>query len=505
MEIKVWVDGIQRVVCGVSEHTTCRDVILALAHATGRTGRYAMIERWRGRDDRRLAPTDRPVRVLQNWGDCANDIQFVLRHTTLTGGGGGADRGGYRGVSLSRLTGLPSSVLQTPRDSFSSGERRSANHRLSKARTFSGPHTSTARGNTAPNDDVMRQPVTAMIVNNHSLESSEQSSVTSQSSVASPSSTSASPYTSLERRRPRTGQENITSKLSSGSSIQNGGFTVTSQRPPLYINNNYKSRAPDDVSSLVSLNTSAKQLNGRTYGQLPNSNDGIVSVKSSAFRSASENNRLIQQSIDAKVTMNMVNSESPLSVTSTNLRERTENSLLRYSASDANQNADARLLSNSNPGALHSVAVSNRDTSSLPPPVSVGKFSVRPSTSTDSSAPSTKDNIVRSSEQSSSDVGTSSGISRFADTRSMFAKLEVEKGSQELLSASTLDKARLRRVVKEQAEELQRTELQLASLKAGEQLATSITSLTRVIHDSFPTLKSRGRQSANRPPLVFRV
>ncbi|KAF6105843.1 Ras association domain family member 7 [Phyllostomus discolor] len=33
MELKVWVDGIQRVVCGVSEQTTCQEVVIALAQA----------------------------------------------------------------------------------------------------------------------------------------------------------------------------------------------------------------------------------------------------------------------------------------------------------------------------------------------------------------------------------------------------------------------------------------------------------------------------------------
>lgn len=35
MELKVWVDGIQRVVCGVSEQTTCQEVVIALARAIG--------------------------------------------------------------------------------------------------------------------------------------------------------------------------------------------------------------------------------------------------------------------------------------------------------------------------------------------------------------------------------------------------------------------------------------------------------------------------------------
>ena len=35
MELKVWVDGIQRVVCGINEQTTVQEVVIALAQATG--------------------------------------------------------------------------------------------------------------------------------------------------------------------------------------------------------------------------------------------------------------------------------------------------------------------------------------------------------------------------------------------------------------------------------------------------------------------------------------
>lgn len=36
MELKVWVDGVQRVVCGVSDQTTCQEVVIALARAIGK-------------------------------------------------------------------------------------------------------------------------------------------------------------------------------------------------------------------------------------------------------------------------------------------------------------------------------------------------------------------------------------------------------------------------------------------------------------------------------------
>ncbi|XP_010013582.1 PREDICTED: LOW QUALITY PROTEIN: ras association domain-containing protein 8-like, partial [Nestor notabilis] len=50
MELKVWVDGIQRVVCGVSEQTTCQEVVIALARAIGQTGRYVLVQKLREKE-----------------------------------------------------------------------------------------------------------------------------------------------------------------------------------------------------------------------------------------------------------------------------------------------------------------------------------------------------------------------------------------------------------------------------------------------------------------------
>lgn len=49
MEIKVSVDGIERVVCGVTEMTTCQEVVIALAQARGKLTRCTtgqMFENW---------------------------------------------------------------------------------------------------------------------------------------------------------------------------------------------------------------------------------------------------------------------------------------------------------------------------------------------------------------------------------------------------------------------------------------------------------------------------
>ncbi|XP_068163472.1 ras association domain-containing protein 8b [Antennarius striatus] len=80
MELKVWVDGVQRIVCGVTEFTTCQEVVIALAQAIGRTGRYTLIEKWR-ETERHLAPHENPVISLNKWGQYASDVQLILQRT----------------------------------------------------------------------------------------------------------------------------------------------------------------------------------------------------------------------------------------------------------------------------------------------------------------------------------------------------------------------------------------------------------------------------------------
>ena len=77
MELKVWVDGIKRVVCGVTDNTTCQDIVIALAQAMGRTGRFTLMEIWRD-NERPLPPSECPLLVLQKWGEFANEVKLVL-------------------------------------------------------------------------------------------------------------------------------------------------------------------------------------------------------------------------------------------------------------------------------------------------------------------------------------------------------------------------------------------------------------------------------------------
>lgn len=47
MEMKVIVDGIERSVSGITNSTTCAQIIYALAHATGQKGRFVLVEKFR--------------------------------------------------------------------------------------------------------------------------------------------------------------------------------------------------------------------------------------------------------------------------------------------------------------------------------------------------------------------------------------------------------------------------------------------------------------------------
>ncbi|XP_046420877.1 ras association domain-containing protein 8 [Neodiprion pinetum] len=106
MELKVWVEGFQRIVCGVTETTTCQDVVYALAHATGQTGRFTLVERWRN-NERLLAPYENPLKILLKWGEYSSEVQLILRRSS----DGNKPQGtlGARCTQRSHLNGLPSS------------------------------------------------------------------------------------------------------------------------------------------------------------------------------------------------------------------------------------------------------------------------------------------------------------------------------------------------------------------------------------------------------------
>ncbi|KAK7078911.1 Ras association domain-containing protein 8 [Halocaridina rubra] len=145
MELKVWVEGIQRIVCGVTETTTCQDVVFALAHATGKTGRFTLIERWRN-NERLLAPDESPLKILMKWGEYSNDVQFILQRSALDpktpNGPVGPRPGGPQRVDPSGR-----SLGSTGQQNIPEGSKPpNISHRdLKKSLTFSGGHAELRR------------------------------------------------------------------------------------------------------------------------------------------------------------------------------------------------------------------------------------------------------------------------------------------------------------------------------------------------------------------------
>ncbi|KAM9350408.1 ras association domain-containing protein 8 [Symphorus nematophorus] len=79
MEVKVFVDGIPRVVCGVTEETTCQEVVIALAQALGQAGRYTLRETFKD-FERCMAPNERLLEALEKYGEQAREVRLTLLH-----------------------------------------------------------------------------------------------------------------------------------------------------------------------------------------------------------------------------------------------------------------------------------------------------------------------------------------------------------------------------------------------------------------------------------------
>ncbi|KAF4110027.1 ras association domain-containing protein 8 [Onychostoma macrolepis] len=79
MEVKVYVEGVQRIVCGVTDKTTCQEVVIALAQALGRTGRYTLREKFK-EYERNVTPDERLLESLEKYGEQAKEVQLTLKH-----------------------------------------------------------------------------------------------------------------------------------------------------------------------------------------------------------------------------------------------------------------------------------------------------------------------------------------------------------------------------------------------------------------------------------------
>uniref|UniRef100_A0A8C6S5C2 Ras association domain family member 9 n=1 Tax=Neogobius melanostomus TaxID=47308 RepID=A0A8C6S5C2_9GOBI len=78
-EIQVTVCGEEKVVCGVTKHTTCLDMVQRQIHGDPKD--FCLVERWKG-FERALPPLTRILRLWCAWGDQRPSVQFVLFKTS---------------------------------------------------------------------------------------------------------------------------------------------------------------------------------------------------------------------------------------------------------------------------------------------------------------------------------------------------------------------------------------------------------------------------------------
>ncbi|KAA0197356.1 Ras association domain-containing protein 8 [Fasciolopsis buskii] len=78
MDLKVSIEGVLREVCGVSETTTCEEIIFKLAQAASLPGFYTLVVRYHGKEET-LSPEERIVTFLRTIKEKPSNVQFVLR------------------------------------------------------------------------------------------------------------------------------------------------------------------------------------------------------------------------------------------------------------------------------------------------------------------------------------------------------------------------------------------------------------------------------------------
>ncbi len=66
MDLRVYVDGIARIICDLTRTTTVHDIIIALAQYKGKAGRYSLIERAPDGTQRTLSPNELTYELIHH-------------------------------------------------------------------------------------------------------------------------------------------------------------------------------------------------------------------------------------------------------------------------------------------------------------------------------------------------------------------------------------------------------------------------------------------------------
>lgn len=74
MDLRVYVDGVARIICDLTRTTTVHDIIIALAQYKGKAGRYSLIERAPDGTQRALSPHEFTHELVHH-----PDWSYILR------------------------------------------------------------------------------------------------------------------------------------------------------------------------------------------------------------------------------------------------------------------------------------------------------------------------------------------------------------------------------------------------------------------------------------------
>jgi hypothetical protein len=77
MDLRVYVDGIARIICDLTRTTTVHDIIIALAQYKGKAGRYSLIERAPDGTQRTLSPNELTHQLIHH-----PDWTYILRQNS---------------------------------------------------------------------------------------------------------------------------------------------------------------------------------------------------------------------------------------------------------------------------------------------------------------------------------------------------------------------------------------------------------------------------------------
>lgn len=66
MDLRVYVDGVARIICDLTRTTTVHDIIIALAQYKGKAGRYSLVQRAPDGTQRTLSPNELTCELIHH-------------------------------------------------------------------------------------------------------------------------------------------------------------------------------------------------------------------------------------------------------------------------------------------------------------------------------------------------------------------------------------------------------------------------------------------------------